>query len=136
MDNIERLKQVVHDIINDRTEEASATIHDVFVSKTREISGIETTSEDNGDSDSEYDRINESLSVDEILKKLQTATGGSAASVKAFWTGGSSAGLEAYTSKLEKLGMDTSGAWEENKKFFKGLGLSKAEYNKLSKASI
>lgn len=34
------LKNMLQDIINDRTEQATATMHDYFVSKTREVSGL------------------------------------------------------------------------------------------------
>jgi hypothetical protein len=46
------LKSMLQDIINDRTEQASVTMHDYFVAKTREVTGLAGQSEveaDNGD---------------------------------------------------------------------------------------
>lgn len=34
------LKNMLQDIINDRTEQATATMHDYFVAKSREVSGM------------------------------------------------------------------------------------------------
>lgn len=39
-DHSELLKSMLQSIINDRQEEASVTMHDYFVSKTREVSGL------------------------------------------------------------------------------------------------
>lgn len=39
-DNATLLKSMLQDIINDRQEQASVTMHDYFVSKTREVSGL------------------------------------------------------------------------------------------------
>lgn len=36
----ELLKSMLQDIINDRTDQAQVTMHDYFVSKTREVSGM------------------------------------------------------------------------------------------------
>ena len=36
----ETLKAMLQDIINDRQEQASVTMHDYFVAKTREVSGL------------------------------------------------------------------------------------------------
>ena len=40
MDHSEALKAMLQDIINDRHESASVTMHDYFVSKTREVAGL------------------------------------------------------------------------------------------------
>jgi len=40
MDHAEALKTMLQDIINDRTEQAEAVMHDYFVSKTREVAGL------------------------------------------------------------------------------------------------
>lgn len=40
MDHSEALKAMLQDIINDRQENASVTMHDYFVSKTREVAGL------------------------------------------------------------------------------------------------
>ena len=40
MDNTEQLKSMLQDIINDRHEQATVTMHDYFVSKTREVAGL------------------------------------------------------------------------------------------------
>ena len=40
MDNKDALKSVLQDIINDKTEQASVTMHDYFVAKTREVTGL------------------------------------------------------------------------------------------------
>ena len=39
-DHPELLKSMLQDIINDRTENATVTMHDYFVSKTREVAGM------------------------------------------------------------------------------------------------
>lgn len=39
-DHTELLKSMLQDIINDRQDNASVTMHDYFVSKTREVSGL------------------------------------------------------------------------------------------------
>ena len=54
MDHSERLKSMLQDIINDRHENATVTMHDYFVSKTREVAGlgqpvVETPDDDNSD---------------------------------------------------------------------------------------
>lgn len=41
-DNTEHLKSMLQDIINDRPEQARVTMHDYFVAKTRELSGLAT----------------------------------------------------------------------------------------------
>lgn len=40
MDHSEALKGMLQDIINDRPEQATATMHDYFVAKTREVAGL------------------------------------------------------------------------------------------------
>lgn len=40
MTHQEQLKSMLHDIINDRAEQAEVTLHNYFVSKTREVSGL------------------------------------------------------------------------------------------------
>ena len=42
-DHQETLKSMLQDIINDREEQASVTMHDYFVAKTREVSGLAST---------------------------------------------------------------------------------------------
>ena len=39
-DHAETLKSMLQSIINDRHEEASVTMHDYFVSKTKEVAGL------------------------------------------------------------------------------------------------
>lgn len=39
-DHKEVLKSMLQDIINDRQEQASVTMHDYFVAKTREVTGL------------------------------------------------------------------------------------------------
>lgn len=39
-DHTELLRSMLQDIINDKQENASVTMHDYFVSKTREVSGL------------------------------------------------------------------------------------------------
>lgn len=48
----ETLKSMLHDIINDRHEQATVTMHDYFVAKTREVSGL-------AQSDTEPESIND-----------------------------------------------------------------------------
>lgn len=45
MDNKELLKSMLQDVINDRMEQAEVTMHNYFVSKTREVTGLGSTSE-------------------------------------------------------------------------------------------
>lgn len=40
MDNKDLLKGMLQDVINDRMEQASVTMHDYFVAKTREVTGL------------------------------------------------------------------------------------------------
>lgn len=40
MENTEALKSMLQDIINDRHEQATVTMHDYFVVKTREVAGL------------------------------------------------------------------------------------------------
>jgi hypothetical protein len=47
----ETLKSMLQDIINDRHEQASVTMHDYFVAKTREVSGINQTAPVTDDQD-------------------------------------------------------------------------------------
>ena len=44
-DHTEALKSMLQDIINDRHEQATVTMHNYFVSKTREVSGLSTEPE-------------------------------------------------------------------------------------------
>jgi hypothetical protein len=45
MEHKELLKTMLQDVINDRMEQASVTMHDYFVAKTREVSGLGTVEE-------------------------------------------------------------------------------------------
>ena len=40
------LKTMLQDIINDRQEQATVTMHDYFVAKSREVAGLAQASED------------------------------------------------------------------------------------------
>lgn len=40
MDHKEALKSMLQDVINDKMEQASVTMHDYFVAKTREVTGL------------------------------------------------------------------------------------------------
>ncbi|WP_407304006.1 hypothetical protein [Acinetobacter sp.] len=51
MDHSEQLKSMLQDIINDRSEQAHATMHDYFVSKTREVAGLSAPTVDVTDDD-------------------------------------------------------------------------------------
>lgn len=53
MDHSEALRSMLQDIINDRHENATVTMHDYFVSKTREVAGLGSPSfeADPGDND-------------------------------------------------------------------------------------
>jgi hypothetical protein len=53
MDRKEMLKSVLNDIIHDRTEQATVTMHDYFVAKTREVSGLGGSTEVDADLDAE-----------------------------------------------------------------------------------
>jgi hypothetical protein len=45
MEHKELLKSMLHDVINDRQEQASVTLHDYFVSKMRDITGLGTATQ-------------------------------------------------------------------------------------------
>lgn len=131
MEQKDALKQMLQDIINDKTESAQDTLHDYFVNKTREVSGLGQKSEEVDES------INEAkVNIEDVLAKIKTITGGAASDIKAFWTGGDSPNMTKYTEKMENAGYNTAGAWEENKAWFKKSGISKSEYNALVKASL
>ncbi len=49
MDHKEMLKGMLQDVINDRMEQASVTMHDYFVAKTREVTGLAQTAEEVAD---------------------------------------------------------------------------------------
>jgi len=40
MEHTDALKSMLQDIINDRHEQATVTMHDYFVAKTREVAGL------------------------------------------------------------------------------------------------
>lgn len=46
MDHKEALKSMLQDVINDRMEQASVTMHDYFVAKTREVTGLAKSNDD------------------------------------------------------------------------------------------
>ena len=41
-DHADTLKSMLQDIINDRHDQATVTMHDYFVAKTREVAGLAT----------------------------------------------------------------------------------------------
>lgn len=45
MNHSEVLKSMLQDIINDRQEQATVTMHDYFVAKTREVTGLAQAAE-------------------------------------------------------------------------------------------
>lgn len=51
-DHTEQLKSMLQDIINGREEQATVTMHDYFVSKTRDVSGLAQPEVDFNDDDS------------------------------------------------------------------------------------
>lgn len=55
MEHKELLKTMLQDVINDRMEQASVTMHDYFVAKTREVSGLSTEEETPADEESASD---------------------------------------------------------------------------------
>ena len=55
-DHPELLKSMLQDIINDRSDQAKVTMHDYFVSKTREVAGMgQQVSYDDPADDVDYD---------------------------------------------------------------------------------
>lgn len=60
MDPRQTLRDVLQDVIHDRTEQASARMHDYFVHKTREVSGLATASQ-------EVEGLDELETDDEVL---------------------------------------------------------------------
>lgn len=61
MDHKEQLKSMLQSIINGKEEEAAATMHDYFVSKTREVAGFASaeTPADDLDIDAELAALGE-----------------------------------------------------------------------------
>jgi hypothetical protein len=53
-DHTEQLKSMLQDIINGREEQATVTMHDYFVSKTRDVAGLSQESSDDF-SDDDFD---------------------------------------------------------------------------------
>jgi len=79
---------------------------------------------------------NEEIDIDDVLEKITKGTGISARAAKAIFLGGSSADMADALDELEnEYGYDSAGAWEENKEFFKGLDISRVEYQALVDAS-
>lgn len=54
-DHAEQLKSMLQDIINDRQENASAVMHDYFVSKMRDVAGLGTPQVDQFNDDHDFD---------------------------------------------------------------------------------
>lgn len=54
-DHAETLKTMLQDIINGKQEQAAVTMHDYFVSKTREVTGMAPTESVETTDDSELD---------------------------------------------------------------------------------
>ena len=58
-DHTDALKGMLQDIINNREEQATVTMHDYFVAKTREVAGLaqaeEVVQDDNFDDDNNDD---------------------------------------------------------------------------------
>jgi hypothetical protein len=59
MNHAEQLKAMLQDVINGKEEQAAITLHDYFVAKTQEVSGLVTQSNAADDStdfaDSDFD---------------------------------------------------------------------------------
>ena len=49
MDHKETLKAMLQDIINGKEEQASVTMHDYFVAKTREVAGLAQSADEDLD---------------------------------------------------------------------------------------
>lgn len=64
MDHKETLKAMLQDIINGKEEQASVTMHDYFVAKTREVAGLGQTTEEELD-------LEELIAADDDLTKEQ-----------------------------------------------------------------
>ena len=64
MDHRETLKTMLQDIINGKEEQASVTMHDYFVAKTREVAGLGQTTEEELD-------LEELIAADDDLTKEQ-----------------------------------------------------------------
>lgn len=58
-DQKELLKSMLKDVISGNEEQASVTMHDYFVSKTREVSGLSTPEIQHDDIDQDQDLDNE-----------------------------------------------------------------------------
>jgi hypothetical protein len=55
-DHAEQLKAMLQDVIHGRTEQASVTMHDYFVSKSREVAGLAPVEEPTTpDDDTDFD---------------------------------------------------------------------------------
>lgn len=51
MENKEALKTMLKHIINDNTDEATSVMHDYFVNKTREVSGLSQENDNTPEND-------------------------------------------------------------------------------------
>lgn len=79
----------------------------------------------------------EETSVDPIVKKIADTYGISFRVAHAIFVGGSAQGMQNASDKLDKLGYDTAGTtYMDNAEFFKKAGVTKAEFNRLVKASM
>lgn len=148
MDIRDSLKSMLNNIINDKPEQASLDLHGYLTTKMRQVSGlggapVAAPVPADESVEEEVEEITEAaIDVDDVLAKIKTALGekgvsASAAAVRAVFVGGDAAGARALVDKMEaKLDFDSSSAWPENKKFYTSLGVSKAEYNALVKASL
>jgi hypothetical protein len=81
MDHTEALKSMLQDVINDKMEQASVTMHDYFVSKTREVTGLAASKaarrvespafESTGDSEDVLNAVGMSLTEFKALSKAE-----------------------------------------------------------------
>lgn len=56
LNNQDLLKSMLQDIINDKMEQASVTMHEYFVAKTREVSGFASPPDTEDTEDTELDK--------------------------------------------------------------------------------
>jgi hypothetical protein len=146
MDKREALKSMLNNVINDNTDHAALDLHNYLTVKMREVSGLAqvapvATPQTNENTESDDDILGESLEddvkviIDEIVSELAgKGIRTSARAVRSLMVGGGNAG-DSLVAKLEdKFDFDSAGGWEENKKFFNDIGVTKAKYNKLVKA--
>jgi hypothetical protein len=75
MDHKELLKAMLQDVINDRMEQAGVTMHDYFVAKTREVTGLGSKAQVEEDAVVEGRKPDDSVTEQSIRAEIEAASG-------------------------------------------------------------